>query len=69
MGDIREFWLAVAIYLAGAFAVYLILNTLAVQNLHPLLRAIAVIVGGYVLGTLTIFLWAGIAEMYSKRRD
>ena len=68
MGDIREFWLAIAIYVVNAIAIQLIISTTPWLNPSPVVRLLLVLGGGIVLGATVIFAWAGVVKICNKRR-
>ena len=67
MGDIREFWLAVIMYLSGAIAVYA-LTAMMPSQLSPVKRVALILVGGFVLGTALVFVLAGLMKTCSRRK-
>jgi hypothetical protein len=68
MGDIREFWLAVAIYVLSAVTIYAVISMTPWMNPSPAVRVIAVLGGGIVLSAVVIFAWAGVVKLCSKRK-
>ena len=68
MGDIREFWLAVLFYGFGTISLFFILNSSFVPRLPPLLVAILVILGGFMIGAGAIIAWSCICNMYYRRK-
>ena len=69
MGDIREFWIAVFIYVLCAGAIFAFIATTPEIGLSPLLRIVAVLGGGIVLSALVFFVWAGVVRLCSKREN
>lgn len=68
MGDIREFWLALTIYVVSATTIFVIVSTTPQLNLPPALRVVAVLGGGIVLTTAIILTFAGVMKLCSKRK-
>lgn len=67
MGDIREFWLAVLIYVFSATTIYVILGMTPSLNPSPALRVLAVLGGGIILTAAIVFAWAGVLKSCKKR--
>ena len=67
MGDIREFWLAVGIYMLSAVTIYVFVTMTPGFNLSPFVRVVAVLGGGIVLSAVAIIAWAGVVKLCSKR--
>ena len=68
MGDIREFWLAVVIYVVSSITIYVILSMTPWLNPSPVLQVVAVLGGGIVLTAAIIFGWAGVVKLCNKRK-
>ena len=67
MGDIREFWIAVAMYVVSATTIYVILSMTPWLNPSPIVRVGTVLGGGIVLNAAIIFAWAGVVKLCNKR--
>ena len=68
MGDVREFLLALVIYVGSAIALFAILNATVGTHFPPALRAVAVLGGGFILGACVILLW-GVVLRVGKSRE
>ena len=66
MGDIREFWSAVAIYVISAVAIYAAVGLHPWFTMHRLTRVVAVLGGGVLLAAIVIVMWAGIVKACEK---
>ena len=68
MGDIREFWIAVAIYVVSATTIYIISSMTPWLSTSPAARVVAVLGGGIVLSAAIIFVWAGMVKLCNRRK-
>ena len=68
MGDIREFWLAIAIYVTCSATIHFGMTMTPWLNAPPAVRVVAVLGGGIVLYSVVIFLWAGVMKLFTKRK-
>ncbi|RCS42259.1 hypothetical protein DTL42_19505 [Bremerella cremea] len=69
MGDIREFWLALSIYVTSAITIYLIINMTGRLKLSPALQVVAILGGGIILFVAVIIVWAGVVKLFCKKRS
>jgi hypothetical protein len=67
MGDIREFWIAVAICVFSATMIFVVSGMLPWMSSWPVLRLVAVLGGGIILSAVIIFAWAGVAKLFERR--
>lgn len=68
MGDIREFWLALVIYVASSITIYFITTTTPWLAPSPVVRVLVILGGGIVLSAVIILAWAGVLKLCSKRK-
>lgn len=68
MGDIREFWLALTIYVASSITIYFVTTTTPWLNLSPVMRVLVVLGGGVVLSAVIVLASAGVLKLCSKRK-
>ena len=68
MGDIREFWLAITIYVLCMFSIGMAIGMTPWLKPSPVVRIVAIFGGGIALGTGIILAWAGVVDLCNKRK-